>query len=261
MGETDSAPGSFLKIMTDSLTIIIIGLLATFLGGITQGLTGFGFALVSVPILVILLSPKIVVPIVLMHAILINLIILREARKWVDLKRIWPLMIAGIAGIPLGTYLLIVLDVSILKVFIGAVIIPFAIASFMGSRKQIKNEKLAFAPVGFISGLLGASTTLAGPPVILFFVNQGVEKQIFRANLVAYFTVLSSATIFAFMLGGIITEVAIKYAIWFLPATILGAIIGIKLAHKVAEKLFRNIALIIVTVAGLLSITSGLGIF
>lgn len=246
--------------MTESLTIITIGLLATFLGGITQGLTGFGFALVAVPIIVIFLSPKIVVPIVLMHAILINLIILLEARKWVDLKRIWPLIIAGIVGIPLGTYLLIVLDVSILKVFIGAVIIPFAMASFLGFKKQIKNEKLAFAPVGFISGVLSASTTLAGPPVILFFVNQGVEKQTFRANLVAYFTVLSLATVFAFVLGGVITKVAINYAIWFLPATILGAIIGIKLTHKVNEKLFRNIALVIVTIAGLLSITSGLGI-
>jgi len=246
--------------MTDPLTIIITGLLAIFLGGITQGLTGFGFALVSVPIMVILLSPKIVVPIVLMQSILINLIILLEARKWVNLKRIWPLMIAGIVGIPLGTYLLIVLDVGILRVFIGAVLIPFAIASFMGFKKQIKNEKLAFAPVGFISGLLGASTTLAGPPVILFFVNQGVEKQTFRANLVAYFMVLSLATISAFTLGGVITTEVIKYAIWFLPATIFGAIIGIKLAYKVDEKLFRNIALIIVTIAGLLSIASGLGI-
>ena len=247
--------------MTDSLIIIIAGLLVIFLAGITQGLTGFGFALVSVPIMVILLSPKMVVPIVLMHAILINLIILIEARKWVDLKRIWPLMISGIVGIPIGTYLLIVLDVSVLKVFIGAVIIPFAIASFLGFKKQIKNEKLAFAPVGFISGLLSASTTLSGPPVILFFVNQGVEKQIFRANLVAYFTVLSSATVFAFVLGDIITKEVINYAIWFLPATIFGAITGIKLTHKVDEKLFRNIALIIVTIAGLLSIASGLGIF
>lgn len=246
--------------MTDSSTIITIGLLAIFLGGITQGLTGFGFALVSVPIMVILLSPKIVVPIVLMQTILTNLIILLEARKWVNLKRIWPLMMAGIVGIPLGTYLLIVLDVSILKVSIGAVIIPFAIASFLGFKKQIKNEKLAFAPIGFISGVLSASTTLAGPPVILFFVNQGVEKQAFRANLVAYFMVLSSATVFAFALGGVITTAVINYAIWFLPATILGAITGIKLTHKVDEKMFRNIALIIVTIAGLLSIASGLGI-
>ncbi len=99
--------------MTDPLTVIIGGLLVIFLAGMTQGLTGFGFALVSVPIMIILLSPKVVVPIIVIHSFVINLIILFEARKWVDLKRIWPLMIAGITGIPIGTYLLIVLDVSI----------------------------------------------------------------------------------------------------------------------------------------------------
>jgi len=170
-------------------------------------------------------------------------------------------MIAGIAGIPIGTYLLINLDADILKIFIGSVIIPFAIASLMGFKRQIKNEKLAFAPVGLTSGLLQASTTLSGPPVILFFVNQGLEKQTFRANLVAYFLVLGLATIPAFLLGGILTTAVINYAIWFLPATVLGAITGIKLAHKVKEKLFRNIALVIVTTAGLLSIVSGLGLF
>ncbi len=246
--------------MPDSLTIIIVGLLTIFLAGTTLGLTGFGFALVAVPIMIIFLSPKIAVPIILMHATLISLIILFESRKWVDLKRIWPLMVASIAGIPVGTYLLVVLDASILKVFIGAVIVPFAIASLMGFKRQIKNEKLAFAPVGFISGLLSGSMTLAGPPVILLFVNQGMAKHIFRANIIAYFTVSGIVTISAFIFSGVITTEVTKYALWFLPATILGAITGIKLAHKVEEKLFRNIALIIVIVAGLLSIASGLGI-
>lgn len=245
--------------MTFSLTIIV-GLAALLLAGLVQGLTGFGLALVSVSILINFLSPKLVVPTVVILSIFTNIIILFEARKWVDLRRIWPLMMAGIVGMPLGTYLLVVLDASILKVFIGAVIALFAIAFLMGFKKQIRNEKLAFAPVGFISGLLQGSTSLSGPPVILFFVNQGVEKQVFRANLVAYFTVLSLATIPVFVLGGIITKEVINHVLWFLPAMIIGVIAGIKLAHKVDEKLFRNLALIIVTIAGLLSIASGLGI-
>lgn len=246
--------------MTDPLTVIIGGLLVIFLAGMTQGLTGFGFALVSVPIMIILLSPKVVVPIIVIHSFVINLIILFEARKWVDLKRVWPLMIAGVAGIPIGTYLLIALDVSILKIFIGSVTMPFAIASLAGFKKHIRSEKLAFAPVGLISGLLASSTSLAGPPVILFFVNQDVEKQNFRANLVAYFTVINLVAIPALMIGDVITTAVINHALWFLPATILGAITGIKLAHKVSEKLFRNIALVIIIIAGLLSILSGIGI-
>ena len=246
--------------MSDPLTVLIGGLLVMFVSGITYGLAGFGFALVSVPIMIIFLSPKVVVPIIVIRSFVISLIILFEARKWVDLKRIWPLMIAGVAGIPIGTYLLITLDASIVKILIGSVTIPFAIASLAGFKKHIRSEKLAFAPVGLISGLLTTSTSLSGPPVILFFVNQDVEKQKFRANLVAYFTVLDLVAIPAFMIGGVITTAVINHALWFLPATILGAITGIKLAHRVSEKLFRNIALVIIIFAGLLSILSGIGI-
>ena len=246
--------------MTDPLTVIIGGLLVIFLSSIIQGLTGFGFALVSVPIMMFILSPKVVVPIVIIHSLVINLIILFEARKWVNLKRIWPLMIAGAAGIPIGTYLLIVLNASILKIFIGSVIIPFAITSLVGFKKPIRSEKLAFAPVGVTSGLLASSTSLAGPPVILFFANQGIEKQTFRANLVAYFIVLGLAAILAFVIGGVITTEVINYALWLLPSTILGVMTGIKLVPRVSEKLFRNIALILVIIAGLLSVLSGIGI-
>ncbi len=246
--------------MTDSLTVIIAGLLTIFLAGTIQGLTAFGFVLISVPILVIFLSPKIVVPIIVMHRFLISLVILFETRKWVDLKRIWPLLITSLAGLPLGTYLLIVMDASMLKVLIGVLIIPFAIAFLIGFKRQIKNEKLAFAPIGFFSGVLIGSTALSAPPVALFFANQGMEKQTFRANLMAHAVVLTSAAVPAFMLGGILTTEVIKYTIWFLPALVLGAITGIKLSHRVDEKLFRNIIITLIIVAGLFSIASGLGI-
>jgi uncharacterized membrane protein YfcA len=125
---------------------------------------------------------------------------------------------------------------------------------------QIKNEKVAFAPVGLVSGLLQGSTSLSGPPVILFLVNQRVAKQVFRANLVAYFTVMSLATVPAYAVGGLVTAEVLRYILWFLLPMIIGVAVGIRLAHRVQERFFRNIALVIVTIAGLLSILSGVGI-
>lgn len=244
--------------MPTPLMAIVAGFTTMFLASVTQGLTGFGFAIVSVPIMIIFISPKIVVPVILMHAIMINIVILIEARQWVDLKRIWPLIIASLAGIPVGTYLLVILNVSVLKVFIGSVIIPFVITFWIGFNKPIKNEKLAFAPIGFISGLLSASTSVGGPPVILFFVNQGVERQVFRANLVVFYLIISALSILAFVISGIITREVINYTMWFLPATIAGTMTGIKLTHKIDEKLFRKIALIVVMIAAFSSIALGL---
>jgi uncharacterized membrane protein YfcA len=241
--------------------MIIFEILIIFLAGLTKGLTSFGLALVSVPLLVILISPKIVVPLILIYDAMTNMIILLASRKWVEIKRIWPLMITGIIGIPFGTYPLMVLDIRTYKVFIGFIITLFATAFLMGFNRKIKNEKLSFATIGFLSGLLSGSTAMSGPPIILFFTNQGVAKHPFRANVVAYFIVLDLATLIAFTISGLMTKEVINYAILLIPGLIIGAFTGMKLVHKVDEKLFRNITLLVVTVAGLVSIASGLGLF
>ena len=246
--------------MFDTLTVNIIGCSVIFLAALTSGLTGTGYALISVPILIVFLPPKLVVPVIMILSALINLYILVDARRWIDLRRIWLLTIAGIAGMPLGTYMLKVINVNLLKVFIGGVIVCFALAFLKGVNMKIKNEKLACVPIGFLSGFLNGSTSMCGPPVILFFTNQGVKKSAFRANIVAYFILLNLVTIPYFALNGLITSSVIRYSLLFLPAMIIGATIGIKLSHRVREDIFRRIVLIIVTVAGLFSIASGIGL-
>ncbi|MCK4248121.1 MAG: sulfite exporter TauE/SafE family protein, partial [Methanomicrobia archaeon] len=79
-------------------------------------------------------------------------------------------------------------------------------------------------------------------------------------NLVAYFMAMSLVAISSFIVGGLIITEVIRYTILFLPAMIFGVAIGIKLVHRVEEKLFQNIVLIVVIVAGVLSVISGLGI-
>lgn len=246
--------------MTDPATTIVFGMLIIFLAGFTHSLTGFGFALVAVPLLMIFLPPQAVVPIQLLLASLTGIVVVYEARQWVRLKQIWPLMLAGIIGIPLGTYLLTVLDTNVLKIFIGAVISLSALAFLFGFQRPIRNERLASAPIGFISGVLNGSTGMSGPPVILFFSNQDVEKRIFRVNLATYFLVLNAITFPTQWIGGLLTREVFTYALWFLPALALGSWAGIKLSHRIREDLFRKIALVIVAIAGMLSVITGLGI-
>jgi len=241
-------------------TSIIIGTIVVFLGGMTQGLTGFGFGLVSIPILILLLPPVVVVPVITIISIVMTITILYEARRHIQIKRIIPLIIAGICGLPIGVYVLKTLNPSILKVIIGLIIVTFSLAQLNGYKRKVHNEKLAFLPIGFISGLLNTSTALSGPPVILFFTNQNIKKEAFRANIVAYFTIVNVFSIIILILSDLVSQTVVKHSLIFLPSMLAGAIIGIKLSHKVNEAMFRKIALIIVSIAGLVSIISGLKI-
>jgi uncharacterized membrane protein YfcA len=101
-----------------------------------------------------------------------------------------------------------------------------------------------------LSGLLGGSTSLSGPPVILFFANQGVDKRRFRANLIAYFTLLNIGSIATFGLFGLLgREVAVATA-WYLPALLAGSLCGMWVARRINDRVFRRVVLVLIALIG-----------
>jgi uncharacterized membrane protein YfcA len=210
--------------------------------------------------MVIFFPPQVAVPVIVILDLFINVILFIENRENLDLKRIWPLMVAGAFGVPVGAYMLVILDAALLKMFIGFIIILFSLAFLKGYKRKLGKEKIAFGPVGFISGFLKGFASIGGPPVVLFFANQDVKKDIFRANIVAYFVTLGLMAIPSYFMAGLLTGEVINNIILFLPAMIIGALIGIKLSKKVDEKFFKRVVLIILIFSGITAILSGLGI-
>ncbi|HOG45582.1 MAG TPA: sulfite exporter TauE/SafE family protein [Anaerolineae bacterium] len=240
---------------------IAFGLVVVSLAGLTMGLTGFGFALMATPLLLLVLPPTVVVPLLTLQSTLNNVVILWESRRWVDLRRIWPLMLAGIVGVPFGAYLLVAWDVNTLKAFIGAAAALSALALLFGFKRHIVRERLAALPVGLASGLLNGSTGMAGAPVILFFTNQGIEKRAFRANLTAYFGLLNVVTLTTYAANGLITRPVAACAGLLLPGLVVGLVVGTRLVPRVNEQRFRQITLAVVGASGLLGVATGLRLF
>ncbi|MDP8203013.1 MAG: sulfite exporter TauE/SafE family protein [Candidatus Tenebribacter mawsonii] len=238
--------------------LIYIGLFIFLFSAILQGLTGFGFSILAVPLITIFISPKIAVPILLIYSIIINIVVLYSARKAVDLKKIWILLVAGIVTMPLGTHLLVIMNEDLLKIFIGSMILIFGILLLIGFRRQFKNEKIAMLPVGMLSGLLGGSISVSGPPIILFLSNQDVDKHTFRGNLAAYFFILNLFTIPVYFWNGLLTNEVWNYSLTFLPGLLVGVIVGNLLSHKIKEDHFKKLTLILLIAMGILSIISGL---
>lgn len=232
---------------------------ATFLASAVTGMTGFGFALILVPALTVVLSPREVVPIIYVLGTVSTIMVMLETRKWIELARIWPLVFAGVLSAPLGTYLLLILDAETLKILIGALSVLTALALMADLKLTIRNERAAGIGVGIASGLVGGSTGMAGPPVILFFSNQGKQKHVFRANITSYYFILGMSMLLSQYSGGLITRSVLSYSLWLVPSLFAGTLIGMKLARRVSEGLFRRIALVIVVASGLVAVATGLG--
>ncbi|ACT03343.1 sulfite exporter TauE/SafE family protein [Paenibacillus sp. JDR-2] len=226
------------------------------LAGFVQGLTSFGFALISMPLLVKLMPMQQAVPVVVVLSLLTNIAVLYSSRKHIRIRQIWPLLAASLLAAPLGTYALLYVPANALK--LGAGLLVAVVSILMLSGKSFPLGRLAYMPVGAVSGFLNGSISMSGPPVALFLTNQGLDKMTFRANITAYALILNIITIGTYMYEGLLNETSMKTVGWAVPALIIGVIIGIKAVGRLNDKLFKTIALWLILITGLWTAVGGL---
>jgi len=242
--------------------ILILGSIIIFFAALLQGTTGFGFSLFSIPLLTLFISPKTVIPMILLVSLIINISVLYNSRKSLKFKLILPIFIFSLIGVPIGAKLLLVLPDYVLKMVIGFFILTFGLLFFYNVHFKVKHEKVTRAIVGFLSGLLNGSITMSGPPVILFFANEQKGKMHFRAHLASFFLLLTLVTIPVYAYYGLITKIVIDYTLIFSIAVILGVIGGNILIKKIQDIHFRRLTLIIIIIMGVLAMYSGIrGVF
>ena len=245
--------------MLPSMSAAAFALVSVLLAGAVGGLTGFGFNLVATPPLIMVMPTKAAVAVLGWVSAIQSALMLWRLRKWTELRRVWPMILAGVAGIPVGTALLLLLDVDSLKMIIGGTSALAALTMLLGFDRPVGEGKVEVGAVGFASGVIGGTTGLSGPPVVLFLANQGTEKQAFRGNLSAHFTTLGLFRLLTYSAGGLFTTETVRLAAILLPAALLGTWAGMRLAPKVDEALFRRLTLLTLVLTSLLVVASGLG--
>jgi uncharacterized protein len=239
------------------MTALLVSFLAVFAGTFTQGCTGFGMALIAAPSLMLVLPPRAAVPVVILLSLINTVLVALDARKQVRLAIVGPLALGGAVGVFLGVQVLANVNPGLIKAFVGAGVMVFAVMLFFGWQRPVKNQKAALLPVGAASGALGASMSIGGPPVILFLSNQDLPRDAFRANLIAHFAIMNCLALIGYVVQGFITCDVLEFTAFLVPAMLAGTFIGIRLARHVPELLFKRIAVAIVFAMGLtLLITS-----
>ena len=237
---------------------LLIGASILLLGGVVQGCAGFGLALTTVPVLMLILPHTQVPPILVVLGLINNLIVLFETRAAVNARLVWPLIVGGAACLPLGAWLLTSLNAATFKIGVGVVVLLAAGALLWGLKLAIAPRWHSLLPVGMLSGLLGGSTSLSGPPVILFFANEGKGKQHFRGNLIAYFTLLNIASVITFWLSGLMPLEVWKTAGLYTIPLVIGSAVGLWIARRVSERIFRLAVLALIICIGLSLIVTNL---
>lgn len=231
--------------------------LIIFVAMLIRTLTGFGSALIAIPLLSIIFGAKYAIPFILLYECLIDIMILgRDGLKLKsDVFQAWPFLVAGLIGIPLGTEVLIFSSERILKIVIGIALIIFSILLLWNVNLKFKRDRFESAAVGLLGGFLCGSIGMPGPPMALLLSSQGVEKEEFRRLIVIFLTVVDFLTFFYFLWMGLINADMLLQSLKLLPALALGFLGGSFAFGKVDEATFRRLALGVTLAAGLLLIS------
>jgi uncharacterized membrane protein YfcA len=107
------------------------------------------------------------------------------------------------------------------------------------------------ATAGVLSGIFNGLTTFSGPPAVIYLTAVRAEKNSFRANLSAFFIVLTMAAIPSFICTGTASVSELLQAAVYIPGAAAGGVAGILISRKVDSSVFRKAVLVILSLLGI----------
>ena len=235
---------------------ILVALFAALLAGLVTGLTGFGLALISTPILLFVYEPKTVVVLTAIFSVFINTAVVwdswHEARKRLALALLVPASI----GVVVGVEVLRIVDPDYVRLGVGAVVVFSALLLVRDVRLPGAQTRWGTLVAGSASGMLSTSTGLAGPPVVLLFASRGLPKHEFRGTSALYFLPMSVVGIAVLALRGLVDASEVPLGLLLVPAAIVGKALGTALLRRVSEGAFRAMTLGLVILTGTLGVAT-----
>jgi len=240
----------------DIVTLDLVGFLAaTFMAALVAGLAGFAFGLVAAAAWLHILTPLQTASLIIGFGLVVQGVSvwkLRHALKW---TRLWPFLIGAGLGVPLGVAVLDWANADHVRIAIGAILVLYSIYAL--ARPAIKvtaGGAPADAGVGFLNGVLGGITGLAGILVTIWCGLRGwpkdVQRTVFQPVAVATF-LMSALWIGA---KGAIAADTIKLFLIGLPALFAGTWLGLKLYGRLNEAAFRKVVLVLLLASGVVLI-------
>lgn len=220
--------------MLELIAILVVVGLASFI----QVVSGFGSALVAVPLLAMFVGAKTAVVGITILFPLISLRILMRSHADVRWRAAATVFAASLVGLPVGLVIISAANDHVLQGSIAIVVLLFTALLWRGFTIP-EHGPVVDAGVGFASGVLATSTGTNGPPLVIALQARGLEPSPFRATLSAVFLAQSVASIAAFALAGRIDGGAMRVFTAGLPALVVATFAGERAFASIGTARFR----------------------
>lgn len=241
----------------DPVTLQVIGIV--FVATFVRGLTGFGNALVAMPLLALVVNMKVASPLVAMTAILMAVLMLVTNWRQVHIRSAWRLLLASAPGVYIGLKLLTSAEGPGLRIGLAIFILSYSVYDLCRPRlAHLENENWAYL-AGFVSGVIGGACNANGPPIVIYGTMRGWNPEKFRATLQGFFLPAGLFILVGHAAKGLWTDQVVHLFLWSLPSVFVGITLGSLLAKRVKKEHFRVVIHTVLIGSALMLLWKALG--
>jgi uncharacterized membrane protein YfcA len=220
-----------------------------FISGTARGFSGFGSALIFMPLASSLATPRLIAALLLVIDFVGALPLLPNAWRQANRKATAIIVIGALVGVPIGTWLLTRLDPVTTRWIISGFVAALLLLLLSGWRYRGKDHIPLSVGIGALSGFCSGLAQTGGPPIVGYWLGRPVASQIARANIVLFFAASDFFSVISYAATGLINRDAILFSFLIGPVYAAGIGFGSRLFGRASETLFRGICYALIALA------------
>lgn len=222
-----------------------IGLIA----GLSRGFSGFGAALIFVPMSSVLIGPRHAAAVLAIIDLIFASHLIPSGLRHANKREVGWMLLGALAGLPLGAAVLASFDQLVLRWMICIMSAAMLLLLLSGWRYRGVPHVAATVAVGAVSGLFSGIAQIGGPPVVSYWMGGETPLHKLRSNIVVYFAASSFITIAVYVTGHILNVDSLRLALFAGPSYGIGAWLGSRMFDLATPQVFRAITLALIAAA------------
>ena len=239
-------------VLTDRRFAVTAGVAA--LAGLVRGFSGFGSALIYIPLAAAIYGPRTASVTMLLIDFVAAMPLAIRAAPRCDWREVLTIVIAASIAVPFGTMTLLVADPIVLRWAIAILVLTLLAVIASGWRYRGPPILPVKIGVGLVAGFGGGAVQIAGPPVIIFWLGGASNAVTVRANLMVFFMLMGAITGIAYLAQGMFTPDVLALSILLGVPFILAMWVGARWFHGASETAYRRAAYTIIVAAAIVSL-------
>ncbi|MEH2612580.1 sulfite exporter TauE/SafE family protein [Bradyrhizobium sp. AZCC 1693] len=220
-----------------------------FISGTARGFSGFGAALIFMPLASSIADPRLVAALLLIIDFVAAAPLLPGAWEKADRKATAVMVTGALIGVPIGTYFLSRLEPVTTRWIISAFVFALLLLLLSGWRYRGKDHAAISVGIGGLSGFCSGLAQTGGPPIVGYWLGRPLPSVIARANILLFFGASDFFSAVSYATAGLITLDAMKFAFVVGPVYGIGVWFGASLFGKASETVFRAICYALIAAA------------